>query len=243
MEENDSDYDHIEPSEEVGPDPIVTNALSTLIIYDPVAEFPELVPEEKPTELPPLRQPLEIKQHRIDVISNSVGKHRFPSTYKQFKDQINNKIITELDTERIVPSKSSNSISMFTEPKRDIPQAARFLLDCITRNLVRHKDKTLMLGMEQIKDFIGSRPFTSNLDLTNGYHNIRIHPDSVSDSTFTCHIGKFDSLVMHQGDSNAPATMMKAMNYLFREVKDQMIYLDYILIANYTHEEHINTVR
>ena len=47
---------------------------------------------------------------------------------------------------------------------------------------------------------------------------------------------------MQQGDGNAPATMMRAMNYLFREVKDQMIYLDDILIANHTYEEHIQTI-
>ena len=71
MEENDSDYNYIEPSSEVGPDPIVTNALSTLVMYDPVAEFPELFPEEKPTELSSIREPLEIMQHRIDVIPKS----------------------------------------------------------------------------------------------------------------------------------------------------------------------------
>ena len=72
IEENDSDYNNIEPSSEVGPDPIVTNALSTLVMYYPVGEFPELFLEEKPTELPPLRELLEIMQHRIDVITNSV---------------------------------------------------------------------------------------------------------------------------------------------------------------------------
>ena len=56
-------------------------------------------------------------------------------------------------------------------------------------------------------------------------------------------MGKFDSLVMQQGDCNARATMMRAMNYVFREVKDQMIYLDDILIAKHTNEEHINTIR
>ena len=50
IEENNSDYNNIEPSSEVGPDPIDTNALSTLVMYVPVAEFPELFPEEKPTE-------------------------------------------------------------------------------------------------------------------------------------------------------------------------------------------------
>ena len=81
IEENDSDYDNIETSSEVGPDSIVTNALSTLLMYDPVAEFPELFPEDKLTELPPLREPLEIMQYRIDVIPNPVWKPRFPSTY------------------------------------------------------------------------------------------------------------------------------------------------------------------
>ena len=117
IKEIDSDYDNIEPSGKVGPDTIVTNALSTLIMYDSVAEFPELFPEEKPTELPALREPLGIMQHGIDIIPNSEWKPRFPSTYNQFNDQITKKIITELQTGRIVPSKSCNSIGMFTEPK------------------------------------------------------------------------------------------------------------------------------
>ena len=100
-----------------------------------------------------------------------------------------------------------------------------------------------MPSIEQMKDVIGSRPFGSKLDLTDGCHNLRIHPDSVTNSTFTCHMGTFDSSVMQQGDGNAPATMMRAMNYPFKEVKDQMIYLDDILIANHTYEEHINTIR
>ena len=61
--------------------------------------------------------------------------------------------------------------------------------------------------------------------------------------TFTCYMGKFDSLDMQQGDCNAPANVMRAMHYQFWEVKDQLIYLDDILIANHTYEEHINTIR
>ena len=79
--------------------------------------------------------------------------------------------------------------------------------------------------------------------MQNGYHNIRIHPDSVSDSTFIRHMRKFDSLVMQQGDCNTLSTIMRAINYLFREVKDKMIYLDNILIANHMYEAHINTIR
>ena len=147
-EVNDSDYDNIEPCSEVGPDQIVTNALSTLVIYDPVAEFPEVFPEEKPTELQTRREPLEIIQHRIDVTPNSEWKPTFPSTYNQFTDQITRKRISELETGRIVPCKSSNLIVIFTQPKRDQQQKASFLLYCILRNLVTHNDKTTMSSME-----------------------------------------------------------------------------------------------
>ena len=211
-------------------------------MYDPGAEFPELLPKEKPTELPPFGETLEIMQHRINIIPNSEWKPTFPSTYNQFQDQITKKIITDLETGRIVASKSSNSIRMFTQPKMDKLQEARFLQDSILRNLVTDEDKTPMPSMEQIKDFIGSRPFRSKLDLTDGYHNIRIDPDSVRHSTFPCHMAKFDSPIMQEGDCNAPATMMRTMNYLFREVQDQMIYLDNILIVNHTYEEHLNTI-
>ena len=181
-------------------------------MHNPVTEFSHLFPEEKPTELHALREPLEMIQHRIDVILNLVWKPRFPSTYNQFKYPNTKNIITELETGRIVGSKSSNSIGMFTQPKRDKPEEARFLLDCIHRNLVTHKDKTPIPSMKQIKEFMGSRPSRSQLDLTDEYHNIRIHPDLVSDSTFICHIWKFDYLVMRQSDCNTPATMMRAMN-------------------------------
>ena len=131
---------------------------------------------------------------------------------------------------------------MFTQPNRDKPHDARFLLDCMTRNFVTHKDKTPMPSMKQIIDSVGSRPIRRKLDLTDGYNNIGIHPESVKDSTLCCHMGKYDSLVMQQGDCNAPATMMRPMNFLFRNIKDLMIYLDDMLIANHTYEEHINTI-
>ena len=56
-------------------------------------------------------------------------------------------------------------------------------------------------------------------------------------------MGKYDSLVIRHGDCNTPATMMRAMNFVFSNMKDLMIYLDDILIDNHNHKEHINTIR
>ena len=238
-----TDYDNIESTGKVGPDLLTCNAHVTLTMYDATKEFPKLFPEEKPTELPPLRYPLGIMQNRIDVIPDSHWSPRFSSTYNQFKNQITQKIYTQLQTGRVVPSRSSNTIGIFPGPKNDKRPEARFQLDCILRNLVTYEDTTQMSSMRQIMDFVGSRRLTRKLDLTDGYYYIRIYLESVKDSTFCCQMVKFDSLVMQQGDCNAPATLMRAMNCLSRNIQDLMIYVDDILIANHSYEEHIKTIR
>jgi len=94
-----------------------------------------------------------------------------------------------------MPSKSLNTIIMFTQPKKD-SKKARFLLNGIPRNLKTHKNRIPMSSFNQIIGWLASKKFKSKLDLTDGYHNIRHHPNSVKHATFTCHMGKFDSLVM-----------------------------------------------
>ena len=122
-----TDYDNTESTEEVGPDPVRCNALTTLTMYDPIKEVPELFREAKPTQLPLFRYPMEIMQHRIDVIPDSHWSSRFPRTYNRFKDHITQKINTELETEIVEPYGSNNAIGMFTQPKKHKPHEARFL--------------------------------------------------------------------------------------------------------------------
>jgi len=57
------------------PDPVtyesgdlICNHLSIQQGFDPYSELPHLFPPEKPTELPPLREPMEIRQHIIEAI-------------------------------------------------------------------------------------------------------------------------------------------------------------------------------
>jgi len=233
------------------PDPVmyesgdlICNHLTIQQGFDHYSEFPHLFPTEKPTELPPLREPMEIMQHKIELIEGAEWHPNYATSYDRFQDQITEKINKELETGRVIPSKSLNTIIMFTQPKKD-GKKARFLLNCLPRNLKTHKARIAMPNINQIIDWLASKKFKSKLDLTDGYHNIRHHPDSVKHSTFSCHMGKFDSLVMQQGDCNAPATMMRAINWLLREFlgKTVMVYLDDILIGNNTYEEHVQTVR
>ena len=112
---------------------------------------------------------------------------------------------------------------LFTQTKKD-GKKARFLVNWITRNLKTQKDEMPMPIINQIIDWLASKRFKSKPDLTDGYHNIRHHPDSVKHAIFSCHRGKFDSLVIQQVDCNAPATMMRVMNWLLREFIGKTVF-------------------
>ena len=121
----------------------------------------------------------------------------------------------------------------------------RFLIDCILRNEVIISDSILLLNIKEILNWTAARKFKTKVDLTDGYHNIRIHPNSVKHSTIVTHMGPHDSQVMQQGDKNAPATMIRVMNHLLRYQVDRIckIYIDDIIIATHTYAAHKKAVR
>jgi len=83
---SDSDY-------EPGPDPVmyeggdlICNHITIQQGFDPYSEFPHIFPTEKPTELPPLREPLEIMRHKIEVIDGAEWHPNYIPSYDRFQD-------------------------------------------------------------------------------------------------------------------------------------------------------------
>jgi len=168
---------------------LICNHLTLQQGFDPSLEFPHLFPTEKPTELLPLREPIEIIQHKIEVIEGVEWHPNYIPSYNRFQDQITEKINKELETGRIILSKSLNIIIMFTQSKND-GKITRFHLHCIPRNLKTYKNRMPMPSINQIIHWLASKKFKFKLDLTDRYYNIRHHTDSVKRSTFLCHMGK-----------------------------------------------------
>jgi len=119
------------------PDPVmyegrdlICNHLTIQQGFDPYSEFPHLFPTEKPTELLLLRELMEIMQYKIEVIEGAEWHPKYIPSYVRFQDQITEKVNKELETSRIISSKSLNTIIMFIQTKKD-GKEARFLLNCI----------------------------------------------------------------------------------------------------------------
>ena len=221
-------------------DKLITHSVEVNEQFNPVKEFPDLFPNETPTKLPPLRK----INHKINLIPGATWKPVRYYSHDRFRDQVSEKINRETKTGRMYPApNTSNVVNSFSKPKKD--GRIRFLLDCVPRNKVTIKDKTPLPNMDQLIEWIANKKFWSKLDLVDGYHNIRMDPDSEQYTTFLTHRGQYNSRVMQQGDCNAPATMMKVMQDIFSEevYRNLVIYLDDIIIATDSYEEHVRMVR
>jgi len=63
---------------------LICNHLTIQQGFDPYQEFPHLFPIEKPRELLPLREPIEIIQHKIKVINKAEWYPDYISSYDRF---------------------------------------------------------------------------------------------------------------------------------------------------------------
>src|SRR5882762_8822206 len=102
----------------------------------------------------------------------------------------------------------------------------------------------LPLISDVVNKLKNARVFTK-FDVRWGYNNIRIRPGDEWKAAFKTNRGMFEPLVMFFGLMNSPTTFQAMMNELFKELilaGTVFIYMDDILIATRTLEEHCRIV-
>jgi len=121
----------------------------------------------------------------------------------------------------------------------------RMCVDYREMNAVTIKNKHPLPRIEDLFDLLRGARIFSKIDLRSGYFQLRIRPEDIPKTAFTCKYGLYEYTIMSFGLTNASAFFMHLMNMVFMDYLDvfMVIFIDDILIFSKTEEEHEEHLR
>ena len=190
---------------------------------------------EIPLELPPLRE----INHRIPIVDpNKNYRTHPPRCADAHQRQLLEKINRYVQAGWWQPTTASRAAPMLCIPKKT--GKLRTVIDLRERNDNTVHDITPMPDQDRIRNDVARAKFRSKLDMSDAYEQIRVIAKDIGKTAFATIFGTYLSLVMQQGDCNAPATFQRLMTHIFREYIGIFVhvYLDDIFIYSNSIEEH-----
>ena len=170
----------------------------------------------------------------------NVRSYRPPECHK---NEIKRQIDDMLKKSVIEPSDSPFNSPLWVVPKKldaSGKRKWRIVIDFRKLNEQTEQDAYPLPNIDDILDHLGKSKFFSALNLSSGFHQISMEPNSKKYTGFSTPDGHFQYRRMPFGLKNAPARFQRMMNNAPQGLigKHCFVYLDDIIIFGTTIEEH-----
>ena len=227
------------PDEEEEEEELITRKLPACY-----SEYRDVFSKSASDTLPPHRS----CDHKIELEENTspTGSVGHSPLYKLSAEELDaaRKYITEnLNKGFIVPSNApfASPILMARKPGGGL----RFCVDYRKLNAITKKDRYPLPLIDELMGRLTKARIFTKLDIRQGFHRIRLDPESEDLTTFRTRYGSYKYRVVPFGLTNGPATFQRYINGIFMEYLDDFMtaFMDDLLIYSDNEIEHREHVR
>ena len=182
--------------------------------------------------------------HKITIKPNTEPirqkQRKIPFNYQTEFDALLNDMLA---SGKIRPSTSGWASPLRLLRKKD--GSLRITVDYQMVNNVTEKVAYPLPLVDDIFSRLANARYFTVIDLTSGYYQVPLHPDSIKYTAFICARGLFEYQVLPMGITNATETFQRMMNQVLKGLLYTIceVYLDDIIIYSNTIEEHIEHVK
>lgn len=174
-----------------------------------------------------------ITSKKIDATNENINEFKM-----HIEDLLKLKVIRRSNSPHRSPAFIVNKHSELVRGKSRMVIDYRRLNDNTIDDAYNIPDKNELINNIQ------SHNIFSKFDLKSGFWQVKMHPDSIPWTAFTCPLGHFEWLVMPFGLKNAPSILQRKMDDIFNQYrKFTSIYIDDILVHSKDKEEHISHLK